>query len=55
MNKRFDGKGLNYIVRQAVQQDAKELSAVRVQIDGETEYLDRKRVKVLLMKRVLES
>ena len=43
MNKRFDGKGLNYIVRQAVQQDAKELSAVRVQIDGETEYLDREK------------
>ncbi|ETB71937.1 GNAT family acetyltransferase [Bacillus sp. CPSM8] len=43
MNKRFDGKGLSYIVRPAVQQDAKELSAVRVQIDGETEYLDREK------------
>ncbi len=43
MNKRFDGKGLSYIVRPAVQQDAKELSAVRVQIDGENEYLDREK------------
>ncbi|QHZ47513.1 GNAT family N-acetyltransferase [Bacillus sp. NSP9.1] len=41
--KHFDVKGLSYIVRPAGRQDAKELSALRVQIDGETEYLDREK------------
>jgi RimJ/RimL family protein N-acetyltransferase len=34
-------KNLRYIIRSAVEQDAKNLSEVRVQIDGETENLDR--------------
>ncbi|MBU5439822.1 GNAT family N-acetyltransferase [Tissierella sp. MSJ-40] len=33
--------GLNYMIRSAVETDAKDLSSLRVQIDGETEYLDR--------------
>ncbi|KMM38216.1 GNAT family N-acetyltransferase [Guptibacillus hwajinpoensis] len=32
-----------YIVREALEVDAKDLSAIRVQIDGETEYLDREK------------
>lgn len=30
-----------YVVREATEADARDLSAIRVQIDGETEYLDR--------------
>jgi RimJ/RimL family protein N-acetyltransferase len=37
----FTCNGLNYIVRSAVEADAKKMSQVRVQIDGETENLDR--------------
>ena len=33
--------GLRYIIRSAMEEDAKSLSEVRVQIDGETENLDR--------------
>jgi ribosomal protein S18 acetylase RimI-like enzyme len=33
--------GLHYIVRSATEKDAKKLSQVRLQIDGETENLDR--------------
>ncbi|MGM9986014.1 MAG: GNAT family N-acetyltransferase [Bacillaceae bacterium] len=35
--------GLEYIVRSAVHKDAKALSELRVQIDGETENLDREK------------
>lgn len=40
-SKEYIGKNLPYIIRSAVEEDAKELSKVRVQIDGETENMDR--------------
>jgi hypothetical protein len=39
--KEFTINGLRYIIRSAMEKDAKNLSEVRVQIDGETENLDR--------------
>ncbi|MCM3272237.1 GNAT family N-acetyltransferase [Paenibacillus elgii] len=35
--------GLNYTIRSAIENDAKQLSEVRLQIDGETENMDRER------------
>lgn len=35
--------GIYYMVRSAIDKDAKELSALRLQIDGETENLDREK------------
>lgn len=44
INKRdFYVNGMNYTIRSAVDQDAKALSALRLQIDGETENLDREK------------
>nr|WP_307891899.1 GNAT family N-acetyltransferase [Bacillus swezeyi] len=43
MKKRFYVKGMSFTVRPALEQDAKELSALRLQIDGETEHLDREK------------
>ncbi|EEL50530.1 MULTISPECIES: GNAT family N-acetyltransferase [Bacillus cereus group] len=37
----FDVSGLNYTIRSAMAKDAKDLSNLRLQIDGETENLDR--------------
>ena len=37
----FHVNGLSYIVRSATKEDAKVLSALRLQIDGETENMDR--------------
>ncbi|WHY03104.1 GNAT family N-acetyltransferase [Neobacillus sp. DY30] len=37
----FTINGLRYIIRSAMEKDAKSLSEVRVQIDGETENMDR--------------
>ena len=37
----YDVKAVQYIIRSAVEKDAKELSEVRLQIDGETENMDR--------------
>lgn len=37
----FHVRNLSYIVRPAVERDAKNLSEIRLQIDGETENLDR--------------
>lgn len=37
----FEAKGITYTIRSASATDAEELSALRVQIDGETEFLDR--------------
>lgn len=34
-------KGLPFVIRSAETRDAEQLSALRVQIDGETEYMDR--------------
>lgn len=39
--KDFTVNGLRYTIRSAIEKDAKSLSEVRVQIDGETENLDR--------------
>jgi ribosomal protein S18 acetylase RimI-like enzyme len=39
--KEFTINGLRYIIRSAMEKDAKSLSKVRMQIDGETENLDR--------------
>ncbi len=35
--------GINYIIRTAISKDAEQLSTVRLQIDGETENLDREK------------
>lgn len=44
MNKQeFHVKGIQYTIRSAIEQDAHELSVLRVQIDGETENLDREK------------
>ncbi|WP_410512250.1 GNAT family N-acetyltransferase [Paenibacillus sp. BR2-3] len=40
-NKEFYVNGINYTVRSAIGKDAQDLSELRVQIDGETENLDR--------------
>lgn len=46
MNQReFNADGTHYIIRSATSEDAQELSEIRLQIDGETENLDRKEVK----------
>lgn len=39
----FDVKGLSYTIRSATETDAKALSKLRLQIDGETENLDREK------------
>jgi len=39
----FHNKKLSYVIRSAEEKDAKDLSEVRVQIDGETEYMDREK------------
>ena len=39
----FYVNGINYIIRSAMEKDAKELSELRLQIDGETENLDREK------------
>lgn len=41
--KEFEGNGIHYFVRSAKVIDAQELSELRVQIDGETENLDREK------------
>lgn len=41
--KEFAVNGMNYTIRSAVMNDAKVLSKLRVQIDGETENLDREK------------
>lgn len=42
-DKHFEVKGLQYTIRSAKVDDAEQLSAVRLQIDGETENMDRER------------
>lgn len=37
----FHINGLTYTIRSAVETDAEQLSEIRVQIDGETENMDR--------------
>jgi RimJ/RimL family protein N-acetyltransferase len=41
LNQEFYVNGLNYTIRSAFEKDAKELSDLRLKIDGETENLDR--------------
>ncbi|MEK4486285.1 GNAT family N-acetyltransferase [Psychrobacillus sp. FSL H8-0484] len=41
--KEFSVNGVCYIVRSAINKDAKDLSEIRLQIDGETENLDREK------------
>ena len=38
---RYEINGLHYVIRSAAAEDAKALSEIRVQIDGETENMDR--------------
>jgi ribosomal protein S18 acetylase RimI-like enzyme len=40
-NQEYHVNGLSYTIRSAVETDAETLSKLRLQIDGETEYLDR--------------
>lgn len=42
-NKEFHVNGLTYTIRSPIETDAKDLSELRLQIDGETENLDRER------------
>ena len=39
----FENNHLSYVIRSAVEKDAEALSEIRLQIDGETEYLDREK------------
>ncbi|MFD1387303.1 GNAT family N-acetyltransferase [Oceanobacillus oncorhynchi subsp. oncorhynchi] len=41
--KKIHGRSAEYLVRTAEEKDAKRLSNIRLQIDGETEYMDRER------------
>lgn len=43
----FNIKELNYIIRTATKSDAKNLSELRLQIDGETENMDREKGRTL--------
>ncbi|ERN53965.1 GNAT family N-acetyltransferase [Alkalihalophilus marmarensis] len=44
-----------YIIRQAAKEDAAQLSEVRLQIDGETEFMDRERGEAFLSKADFEQ
>lgn len=46
----FQVKGLHYTIRSAIPEDAKKLSALRLQVDGETEHMDRIPGKLLSMR-----
>ena len=46
--KEFDIHNLRYVIRLATEMDAKKLSDVRLQIDGETENLDREKGEAYL-------
>lgn len=49
-SKQFHNKELTITIRSAEKRDAKELSEVRLKIDGETEYLDREPGEALINK-----
>ncbi|PLR99258.1 GNAT family N-acetyltransferase [Bacillus sp. T33-2] len=51
----FNVNGLNYIVRSAIESDAKHLSELRLQIDGETENLDREPGEAFLDSQAFEQ
>lgn len=42
-NEEYQVHGLSYTIRSAVETDAETLSEIRLQMDGETEYMDRER------------
>lgn len=42
-NEEYQVNGLSYTIRSAVERDAETLSELRLQIDGETEYMDREK------------
>ncbi|MEI4771366.1 GNAT family N-acetyltransferase [Psychrobacillus sp. FJAT-51614] len=46
--KKFNVNGINYTIRSAMVNDSKELSEIRLQIDGETENLDREKGEAYL-------
>jgi RimJ/RimL family protein N-acetyltransferase len=47
-HREFEIKGLRYTIRSAREEDAKELSALRLQVDGETENMDREKGEAFL-------
>lgn len=47
-NQTFHVNGMTYVIRSAIERDANELSELRLQIDGETENLDRERGEAYL-------
>ncbi|MFX3618689.1 MAG: N-acetyltransferase family protein [Sporolactobacillus sp.] len=48
-------KGTNFVIRSAVQKDAKNLSDVRLQIDGETQNMDRERGEAFIDRQNFEN
>lgn len=55
INKMIEGKRLKWILRCPTKHDAAELSKLRVQIDGETEFLDREPGEGLLTQEDFEK
>ncbi|MBT2639530.1 MULTISPECIES: GNAT family N-acetyltransferase [unclassified Bacillus (in: firmicutes)] len=53
--KGFNIKGLNYKIRSAVESDAEALSELRLQIDGETENLDREQGEAFIDQKGFQS
>lgn len=47
-SKEIQMQNLKYIIRSATEKDARSMSNVRLQIDGETEYLDREKGEAFL-------
>ncbi|PLS17401.1 GNAT family N-acetyltransferase [Bacillus sp. M6-12] len=54
-NQEFYVNGINYSIRSAIIKDAKELSDLRLQIDGETENLDREKGEAFIDKAGFEQ
>ncbi|RYL86839.1 GNAT family N-acetyltransferase [Sporolactobacillus sp. THM19-2] len=56
MNQRyFHVKGTSYIIRSAIPEDARDLSDIRVHIDGETENMDRERGEAFIDEQGFEE
>ena len=55
----FNVNGLNYTIRSAIEKDAKYLSELRLQIDGETENMDREKGEAFIdqagFERIIET
>lgn len=54
-NRKIEGENLTWVLRCPIKDDALELSKVRVQIDGETENLDREAGEGLLTQKDFEE